>query len=328
MSRLLRASTVIFVGAVAFDSNQVVARNQSQNPPQHVYPLHRPAYRLPVSQNRLVVGGQPIVQGRPIMPAAVVQSSRPPARGGNPFNVTGVPHRNWNHYRPAHLVRGIIVPGVGAHYFLNTDDGVELAPSGVDNTGPPFDIESFIQSLLPDGSAPNDDPDALNPPAPGVDNSTNSPSTPRAPHRFPDTRDTGIPPAADQHAETVLPLKMSPWVHNGAVVYLVANGAHRRIYSDPPKVYFDPPKTGVVAFGVRSSTLLFDGTQDGDQYSGKAHMLSEHCGPIAYTVSGSISDDQRTLTMKGNAPRLDSQCQRVGDRDDPPLVFTYEKTAN
>jgi hypothetical protein len=259
---------------------------------------------------------------------AVAQWRRPLARGGNPFNVTGVPYRDWNHYRPAHLVRGMIVPGVGAHYFLNANDGVELVPSGIDNSGPPFDIETFIQSLLPDGSAPNDDPDALNSPPPGVDDNTHKASIPGPPLHSPDTRDIGIPPATNQNAEIVLHLKMSHWVHNGSVVYLVANGAHRRFYSEPPKAYYDPSKTGVVAVGIRKRTLLFDGTQDGDRYLGKAYMLSEHCGRIAYTVSGSISDDQRKLTMNGNAPRFDSQCQRVGDRDDPPLVFTYEKTAN
>jgi hypothetical protein len=329
MRRFLRACTVIFVGAIVFDPNQVVARYLSQNSPPHVYPPSRPAYRHPVVQNRPVVGRPPIVHVRPIMPA-VVQWRLPAARGGNPFNVNGVPHRNWNYYRPAHLVRGAIVPGVGAHYFVNTDDGVELVPSGVDNSGPPFDIESFIQSLLPDGSAPNDSPDALDPPAPGVDDNTDNAPIPGAPPHFPDARDAAIAPAKNQNqnAEMVLPLKMSLWVHNGSVVYLVANGAHRRFYSEQPKAYYDPPKTGVIAVGIRKSTLLFDGTQDGNQNSGKAYTISERCGIIAYAVSGSVSEDQRKLTMNGNAPRLDSQCQRVGDRDDPPLILTYEKTAD
>jgi hypothetical protein len=268
----------------------------------------------------------PAVQNRPIVPA-VVQASRLSARGGNPSNVTGVPYRDWSRYLPAHLNRGMIVPGVGAHYFLNTNDGVELAPSGVDNSGPPFDIESFIQSLLPDGSAPNGDPDALHPPAPFIENNnTNSVAAPVTSPHSSDTQDTGVPLAANQNAETVFPLTISHWVYNGSAVYLVANGAHRRFYSAAPKVYYDRAKTGVVAVGVRKSTLLFDGIQDEDQYSGKAYMFSEHCGTIAYTVSGSISDDQRRLTMNGNGPRINSRCQRESDRDEQPLVLMFEKT--
>jgi hypothetical protein len=327
MSKLLRASAVIIVVAVTFDPKQVVARDQNQSPPRHVYVPPRPAYRPPVVQIRPVFGRPPIVQGRPTI-NAVVQSRQPPALGRHLFNVTGVPHRDWNHYRPAHLVRGMIVPGVGAHYFLNTNDDVELVPSGVDNSGPPFDVESFIQSLLPDGSAPNDDPDALNPPAPDADDNTNSASIPGTPPHVPDMRNTDIPPAANQSTVTALPLKLSLWNYNGSVVYLVANGAHRRFYNEPPKAYYESAKAGIVAVRVRKSTLLFDGTQDGEHYSGRAYTLSERCGPIAYTVIGNVSDNQRKLTMNGNAPQLDSHCQRVGDRDDPPLVFTYEKTAD
>jgi hypothetical protein len=223
----------------------------------------------------------------------------------------------------------MIVPGVGAHYFLGTDNGVELAPSGVDNSGPPFDIESFIQSLSPDGSAPNGDPDALNPPTRFVaNNNTNSAVARETSPHPPDTQGTGVPLAAGQNTEAVFPLKISHWVYNGSAVYLVANGTHRRFFSAAPKVYYDPAKTGVVALGVRKDTLLFDGTQDGDQFSGNAYVLSEHCGPVAYTVSGSIFEDQRRLTMKGNGPRFDSRCQRESDRDEQPLVLIFEKTTD
>jgi hypothetical protein len=324
MRGVIQLAAVAFVGAVALGSHQVAARNLGQNAARQVFAAPRPTVRAPAVQYHPVVARPPTVQYRSIA-AAVEQARRLPARGGHPFNVTGVPHRDWGHYRPAHLVRGLVVPGVGAHYFLNTNDGIELAPSGVDNSGPPFDIESFIQSLLPDGSAPNAAPDGFYPPARVVDNNDTGPATPEALPPSPDAQDAGMPPAANQNVETVLPLKISHWVYNGSVVYLVANGAHRRFYADAPKVYYDRAQTGVIAVGVRNNTLLFDGTQDGSRYLGKAYVPSEHCGPTTYAVGGSLSADQRRLTMNGQAPRFDSQCQRVGERDDLPVALTFEK---
>src|SRR5262245_45534398 len=105
----------------------------------------------------------------------------------------------------------------------------------------------------------------------------------------------------------------SLWDHNGSVVVLEANGAAR-------KFLYRSPRPGLP---VASGTLLFSGKKDGNSYSGTAYVFSRKCGPLGYAVSGPVSDDQRTVTMYGKAPRVDSSCNVVAYRDDT-LVFLLQ----
>jgi hypothetical protein len=110
---------------------------------------------------------------------------------------------------------------------------------------------------------------------------------------------------------------LSQWEHNGSVVYLTADGAKRRFY-------YDAPRAGLDAIGVKRGTLLFEGRKDGDRYSGTAYLFSQKCGLQAYAVSGPVASDQSqiTITLSGQAPRLDATCKQVGLRNDN-LVFRY-----
>jgi hypothetical protein len=107
------------------------------------------------------------------------------------------------------------------------------------------------------------------------------------------------------------------WMHNGSVVKLVAEGAKREFY-------YETPREGLTKAGVTSGALLFSGQRSGKTYSGTAYIFNKRCGPIAYQVSGNVSDDDRQVTMEGQAPRVGANCQVVTTKPDT-LIFSYEE---
>jgi len=113
--------------------------------------------------------------------------------------------------------------------------------------------------------------------------------------------------------------KSSFWNHNGSLMYLVADGATRRFY-------YERPRDGIGQVGVQYGTLLFEGRKDGNTYSGTAFIFSSACGATPYQVSGTVSADDQQVTLYGQAPRLNDNCQIVGYREDK-LVFTFRQSA-
>lgn len=111
-------------------------------------------------------------------------------------------------------------------------------------------------------------------------------------------------------ARSVEPL----WDHNGSTMRLAANGAAR-------KFFYENPRSGLGSAGVSRGTLLFTGQKIGNTYSGMAYVFSK-CGSRGYAVNGSVSEDQRTVTLYGKAPIVDSSCRMTTNRDDE-LVFTF-----
>jgi hypothetical protein len=108
----------------------------------------------------------------------------------------------------------------------------------------------------------------------------------------------------------------SYWNHNGSVVYLVSEGPSR-------KLYYESPRAGMAAQGVTPGTLLFTGTRNGDEYSGTAYVFKSGCGATPYLVSGRVSADQRTIEMRGQAPKKNADCGIIGYKDDV-LIFTLD----
>jgi hypothetical protein len=96
---------------------------------------------------------------------------------------------------------------------------------------------------------------------------------------------------------------------------LVAEGPARRFY-------YETPRESLLHEGVTPGTLLFEGVRYGDTYSGTAYVFSRGCGRWSYAVSGTVSNDDRVVTMAGQAPRLNASCEVVGYRSDT-LVFEY-----
>jgi hypothetical protein len=110
----------------------------------------------------------------------------------------------------------------------------------------------------------------------------------------------------------------SYWDHNGSVMHLHAKGAERRFY-------YDQPRELMQRAGAKSGTLLFEGRKDANSYVGTARIFAGECGSFTYSVSGPISEDQRTVVMTGQAPRIDlSTCRVIGYRDDR-LVFEFQE---
>jgi hypothetical protein len=104
------------------------------------------------------------------------------------------------------------------------------------------------------------------------------------------------------------------WDHNGSLVSLSATGARRQFH-------YQSPAADLLQIGVQPGTLLFDGRKVGNTYSGTAYVFSKVCGALPYTTEGPVTPDQRTVTMYGKAPIVDSTCSVIQYRDDV-LVFS------
>jgi hypothetical protein len=107
------------------------------------------------------------------------------------------------------------------------------------------------------------------------------------------------------------------WDHNGSQVYLSSSGPLRQFR-------YQAPVSDLLQLGVQPGTLLFDGRRNGNQYSGTAYVFSKLCGALPYAVAGPVSPDERTVTMYGKAPLVNTNCHVIGYRDDIDiLVFNF-----
>lgn len=122
------------------------------------------------------------------------------------------------------------------------------------------------------------------------------------------SKNTTSPPPAQSSGPSM-------WTHNGSIVALSANGATRTFT-------YEVPRKGIRNVGVKPGTLLFRGERQGPAYSGRAYIFSKNCEPAPYDVVGVVSDDERSITLRGSAPRVASDCSIKGYRDDV-LKFNY-----
>ncbi|MBV6486926.1 MAG: hypothetical protein GHHEDOFH_00863 [Pseudorhodoplanes sp.] len=113
--------------------------------------------------------------------------------------------------------------------------------------------------------------------------------------------------------------KASYWKHNDSIVYLTADGVNRRFF-------YENPREGLRAIGVTPGTLLFEGKKEGYAYSGTAYIFSRTCGATAYPVTGNVSADEKTVTMYGQAPQINSSCEIASYRNDV-LAFHFQRRA-
>ena len=72
---------------------------------------------------------------------------------------------------------------------------------------------------------------------------------------------------------------------------------------------------------VRRGDVLFEGSRDGEIYSGRAYIFTRRCGKVDYDVLGKEKNNDMEIVMWGNAPRFDASCRRVASRPDT-LVFS------
>ncbi len=109
----------------------------------------------------------------------------------------------------------------------------------------------------------------------------------------------------------------SCWNHNGSVMRLKANGNQRFFY-------YENPRSGIQAVGVKPGTLLFDGVNSGDYYSGTARVFSKGCAPLEYAVKGPVTrpNGQIVITMTGKR-KVWKNCNPTKQKAKDTLVFTY-----
>ena len=103
----------------------------------------------------------------------------------------------------------------------------------------------------------------------------------------------------------------SLWDHNGSTVVLHASGVARQFVYQVPRA----------SLSVTPGTVLFKGQRQGYRYSGTAYLFSSRCGPIGYSVSGPVAQNERKVTLHGNAPSRNTNCKVVGHHKDT-LVFS------
>lgn len=116
---------------------------------------------------------------------------------------------------------------------------------------------------------------------------------------------------------TAQTLAATLWDHEGSTVVLETTGSSRRFI-------FSVPRPGVP---VSRGSVLFEGTRQGDAYTGRAFVVSPGCGTQSYPVTGVVSSDQRTVTLSGRAPGLSASCEPTEPRP-VSLLFTYLRASD
>jgi len=128
----------------------------------------------------------------------------------------------------------------------------------------------------------------------------------------------GLACPTNSEAAAVVPQEKgrSYWTHNGSLVSLTADG-------DARSFHYENPREGMQAHGAKRGALLFKGSRQGANYAGTAYVFAGQCGAIPYAVRGSISHDERRITLEGQAPnQINQSCQVTAYRPDT-LTFDF-----
>jgi hypothetical protein len=110
----------------------------------------------------------------------------------------------------------------------------------------------------------------------------------------------------------------SCWDHNGSVMRLKAQGNQRWLY-------YEIPRQVLRNSGVSPGTLFFNGSKNGNWYSGTARRFSKYCpnDPLEYHVEGPVRGDQLYVSVSGRR-EVFNQCAPTGKWVTDTLVFTYK----
>ncbi len=99
------------------------------------------------------------------------------------------------------------------------------------------------------------------------------------------------------------------WDHNGSAMQLLSSEALRSFV-------YETPREGLANIGVARGTVLFEGSRNGNTYTGTAFVFSKGCGRAAFKARGVVSDDQRSVHLSGRAPIRSNNCNVTGQRDE------------
>jgi hypothetical protein len=107
--------------------------------------------------------------------------------------------------------------------------------------------------------------------------------------------------------------KISQWMHNGSSMSFVeSNGSL--------EIDYLKPRIKLMAVGVRTETMLFLGTKDGDKIEGRAYIFNQRCGPLQYEVQGQSVNNGHRVVLSGLSPQVDAKCEEVRQVPDV-LIF-------
>ena len=105
------------------------------------------------------------------------------------------------------------------------------------------------------------------------------------------------------------------WDHNGSTMRLEASAATL-------SMNYENPRKGMRQAGVRKGDNLFTCDRDGKNLSCTSRIFHPRCGKHDFAATGTISDDEKSIRIRGNAPGLDSDCNENGRRPQD-WTFTY-----
>jgi hypothetical protein len=104
------------------------------------------------------------------------------------------------------------------------------------------------------------------------------------------------------------------------------NGSRLLLKSEPDKpsriFVYETPTDNLWRAGVRAGTVIFRGMRTHDRYTGTAYAFSASCAASRYDVAGTVSEDQRQVTLQGLAPVRDAGC-RIMSRRSETLTFIF-----
>lgn len=114
---------------------------------------------------------------------------------------------------------------------------------------------------------------------------------------------------------TAVSAQATLWDHNGSTMLLRTEAA--KLSMD-----YEMPRKGMQQVGVRKGDNLFTCMRDGSKLSCTTRIFHRRCGKHDFTAEGSFSDNDRTIRIRGDAPRLDDSCRESG-RKPQNWTFTY-----
>ena len=112
-----------------------------------------------------------------------------------------------------------------------------------------------------------------------------------------------------------MPAQATLWDHNGSTMLLRTEAA--KLSMD-----YEMPRKGMQQVGVRKGDNLFTCTREGNKLSCMTRIFHPRCGTHDFAAEGSFSDNDKTIPIRGDAPRLDDNCRERG-RKSQDWTFTY-----
>lgn len=101
--------------------------------------------------------------------------------------------------------------------------------------------------------------------------------------------------------------RTSNWIFFGSTMYMTAQGAQRRLF-------YDAPRDSLSNLGITRGSLLFEGTLNQSKLTGQLIAYASNCPALQYPATGTLSADGLRITLVGNRPARDSDCNVISQK--------------